>query len=312
MPFPRHTIVLALLPLCLATAISAARAEDPEVAHFGFDPEPGLVLIKSIETFNRQDLKGQGPTTETEIVSDIRLEFEPGEQGTWWVSLLPLRAETRINGIVRENPAQEIAVGHENRLHLDEEGRAIGGDGFEELMKKFERQLDPESFARVRKGTSVGGMRQGEMGEWNRPFEGLRGEDIAVGEVWSVLAEMQMQNGPVPLSGSLEFQGWTELDGYRALKTVYRYDADGAAYAAVEEKAKNTLNLRPEGRERYNRHNLVIEGETTWLLVPERGLVLYEKHEQTMQVPLSATPGAPRAELLQSHTFRYEPSTDES
>jgi hypothetical protein len=296
----RLVLLVALLLPCMAVS-----AEDPETVHFGFAVEDGETWLKTMETKSVRDLKGRAPVSETEVHSDVRMTFERGTQGTTSVVLEALTAETKLNGLVQANPAQSLALGHRTRLHLDASGKAIAGDGFDKLMRRFERDLDPESFAAVRRQLTAEAMKQGEMGEWNRPLQGLRGEEVRVGDVWLVLSEEHLQGSYVALSGTLSFEGWTELDGIRILRVVLRYDSQGAIYAAAESTAVRTLNLRPAERQQYSRHNLVLEAETTWLISPERGLPLYETHLKTMKVPLSAEPGADKGVMEESHTYRY-------
>lgn len=306
MSFRRRAPHLVLTVFLLGVLAPLGRAEEPELVRFGFEPEDGLVLIKTMDTYTKQDFKGRGPVRENTIHSKVRMELDRGEHGSWSILIDPLEATTEVNGAPAENPAQKVWVTQPRRIHLDESGRAVAGDGFEELMRKFERELPPPTYARVRQSVSAESMRNVELALWNRPFEGLRGEEVQVGDVWLVLSETTMQGDFIPLSGTLTFEGWTELDGVRALRIVHRFDAAGETYAAAEDSASRSLNLRPEDRRDYTRHNLMIEGSTTWLLAPERGIPLYETHEEVMRVPLSPEPGAERGEIIQNYTYRYQ------
>lgn len=302
----RRVFPSSLLLLLWAVLIPAAEAEEPEVVEFGFAPQDGLVLVKTMDSYTKQDFKGRGPVHENLVHSKVRMELDRGEHGSWTVLIDPLEATTEVNGAPAENPAQKIWVTQPRRIHLDESGRAVAGDGFQELMRKFERELAPAVYARVRQNVSAESMKDIELRLWNRPFEGLRGEEVRMGDTWLVLSETTMQGDFIPLSGTLTFEGWTELDGRRALRVVHRFDAAGQLYAAAEDSASRTLNLRPEDRQSYTRHNLLIEGSTTWLLMPEKGLPLYETHEQVIRVPMSPEPGAERGEMVQNYTYRYE------
>jgi hypothetical protein len=305
--WPRAVALGAGLLLGLGVPARAQTPAGGEKVHFGFHVDDGEVWTKSIEAHNSRDYKGRAPSSETEVDSEVRLTFEKGTQGTVTVLIVPLSATTTVDGVVQANPAQQIAVGHEIRLDLDAQGKAVAGSGFTDLMQRFEKELDPETFGLVRQQMSVEGMKQGEIAEWNRPLNGLRGSDVRVGETWTVLSDKLVRRDYVPLSGSLTFKGWTELDGIRALTVEMKYDSTGEEYAAAESVATNELNFRPEDRGPYNRHNLILHGKTTWLISPERGLPLYETHEEVMLIPFSMKDPSERAEVRESHAYRFRP-----
>ncbi len=281
-----------------------------ERVRFGFRVEDGETWRKTSESNTYRDFKDRAPVSEIDVTSEVRLSFEVGTQGTATLILETLSAQTKLNGEVRDNPAQQLVVGKKTRLHLDKSGKAVAGDGFMELMRQFERDLDAETFSRVRGQISAKGMKQGEISRWNRPFDGLRGKEVEIGDTWLVLSERQLQGTVVALSGTLSFEGWTELDGFRALRVVYRFDTTGEEAKGMDSKSSPTLNLRPPDRKEYTPHNLVLEGETTWLLLPDRGLPLYETSVETMQVPFSADPTAEKGLVRQTQRFRLRPEPE--
>lgn len=292
--------MVALLP-----GAGVARGEEAPPSRFriGFAPVEGEVWIKSVTDERLRDMRGVAPDNEQITRTTTEQVYHRRDDGHWEVTETVRDAHMQINGADVDNPALKVAVGHPLHVRFDEEGRAVAVAGFDALMERYERELPPEFFARLRSRMSPESMERRELESWNAPFEGVRGETVELGERWGVLDETVFQGNPVPLRGVLHFEAWTEIDGVAGVKMVLDYDIHGEAYQRWEGEMARVISRRPEGRQ-YGPSNLELSGQTTWVIDPQRGQVLYEVHEQTTQVPLGDIDG-PKAKLVERHTWRY-------
>jgi hypothetical protein len=291
--------------LLLATTAWAQESEEP--ATFRFAPVDGEVWVKEIDATQVRDMGSVAPRQETRTKTSIELRYEQVPDG-WVVHQMPLEAEMELNGQPMPNPGLQQTVGHEIRVQLDEEGNPVEVEGFQELMRRFEANVDPQTYAKMRQQMNAESMAVGEMRQWSELLQDIRGETVQPGETWNVLDQTTiMGGGVVGLAGYLKFDGWTELNGIRGFKTTYRYDSNGELMESVEGQATRTVSRRASD-EPMARSNIELQGSLIRVIVPETGQLLYEVKEEWYEVPLKAMDG-PKMRVESHHTYRFEKSS---
>lgn len=299
----RKTLWVVLV-LLLAGGVQAQESDEP--ATFSFAPVDGSIWIKEIDATQVRDMADVAPLQETRTRTSIELRYEQVPEG-WLVHQMPLEATIEQNGQPVPNPGLEQTVGHEIRVRLDDGGKATEAEGFSELMRRFEANVDPKTYAQMRQQMSAESMAVGEMRQWNSLLQHIRGETIAPGDVWNVLDQTTIVGGGVVgLAGYLQFDGWTELDGIRGFKMTYHYDSNGDLMKSVEGLANRTVSRRASN-EPMSMSNVELVGSVIRVIVPETGQLLYEVKEEWYEVPLQSMDG-PKMRMETRHTYRIRKS----
>ena len=299
---PRSCVVPLVIGLALS-ASSASGEDRPRDFRFQFEPTAGRVWTKTVLDEQENDFGGVAEGRHQITESRFRQHYEQKDDGGWQLVQVTRDIEMTINGNEVRNPIFDVIIGHEIRLDLDEQGRAVDHDGFSQLMRRYEREIDPDLFARIRQNMSVESMGQGEMLKRNRVLEFVAGREASLGEVWSVEEPLRFQGSVSRVTGTLRFEDWTEIDGQAGVKMVYRYDNTGDARGAAGDEVAREISLLEEG-EQIDPNNLVIRGQYTWVMDPRTSQPLYEVQEQTIEIPLGAMDG-PRGEIRNAHTWRW-------
>ncbi len=309
-PPPRATRGLALAALAILATFSASIAAAEEV-QIRFRPVEGDVWNRDMENVLIQDYADLAPRREQTTLSNVSFTYQPGEAGAWTVLQMPLMASMLMDGAPIDNPVLDQTVGTELLVALDASGKATSVDGFGRLIRKLEDNLDRDTYAQVQQQLSAEKMEFGELQSWNRFRTEFLGATVNVGDKWHVEDEAYL-NGPgwVDLVGVVSFDGWTELDGRRALKIIYQFDEAGRAVAALgRTEFDHKLHVRREASANPP-HNAVVNGTWTWVIDPETGYVLFEKKDQVHELPLDAS-GSKRGVIESRYTYRYRPADAE-
>lgn len=309
---PRPFLLAVPALMAALSAPASVRADQPTSFTFGFDPDPTVVWTKTLSDDQLNDFLGFVPGSHQVTESELTQRYARDDDGNWEVVQHVRRIEMEIDGRRAENPMVNVILGHEIRIQLDEQGRATGATGFRELMRRYERELDPNTYARVRQAMNAESLANGEMAKRNQLMGIVAGRSASIGEHWGVLDRVSVQGGWSPVSGVVHIESWTEIDGQAGVKIVYRYDGSGELYEAASAKITQVMSLRPEDWVAA-KNNLGVTGEYTWVVDPMSGQPLYEVFEQVITVPVGKDLEGPRGEMRSAHTWRWtktEPSAD--
>jgi hypothetical protein len=284
---------------------AGAETQTPEQIRFAFAPRDGAKWMQIGEDERIKDFSGQAPTHVQLTHSEVELRYEAQEDGSWIVHKIPRRAEMEINGSAVNNPALDLTIGHQLKVVLDAEGRAQDAEGFREFLRIVERELDPAAYARYRQSTTLAGMVDAEIGQWNETLADLRDQSFEIGQVFVILSETEFQGSQVPITTVVRVEGWSEMEGHRGVKIVWTYDASGAVVDELTDPVAWTDDRRPSDRE-YPANNLQLRGDVTQVIEPQTGQPLYYRKEEVIELPLGQL-GGPTARIETRTRYSYRP-----
>lgn len=310
---PARVLPLSLLTaLCLASIAPRAAAEQPESFTFAFAPDTTVTWSKKLSDEQLTDFKAANPIRHQITESELHQRYARDEEGQWEMLQRVRSIEMSINGDRVENPMVDVILGHEIRLQLDEQGSAVGATGFRELMRRYERELDPAIYARVRQSMSAESLALGEVTKRNQSLAVVAGRSAKLGEKWGLVDRVNVQGTWSPVRGVVHFESWTDIDGMPGVKIVYRYDAAGRQYDAASDELTEVISMRPEDWD-ATPNNLGVSGQYVWVIDPATGQPLYENFEQLVTIPISSDLEGERGEIRSAHTWRWskvEPTAD--
>lgn len=296
---------LALTVLSLALAAGSSSGETrPQKVTFGFAPDPAVQWKKVMFDEQRTDFRGVVEDHHQITESELQQHYEKDEEGAWQLVQNVRSVEMEINGNAVVNPMLEVLTGHEIRLDLDDKGLATGHEGFRELMRRYERELDPATYTRVRQQMSAQSMGLGEIAKRNQGLGIVAGKTVTIGEKWGVLDRVAVQGSWTAVTGVAHFESWTDVGGIAGVKLVYRYDSSGGVYGGAESELTQVVSLRPDDYV-VQPNNLEVSGEYTWVIDPVSGQPLYEVYEQLVTVPVGNDLFGQRGEIHSAHTWRW-------
>lgn len=308
-----RVLALSLLTaVCLVSIAPLAAAQQPETFTFGFAPDSTVTWSKTVADEQLTDFKAATPIRHQITESGLHQRYVRDTDGQWELLQWVRSIEMSINGERVENPMIEVILGHEIRLQLDAQGRATDATGFRQLMRRYERELDPATYSRVRQAMDAESLALGEVSKRNRSMSIVAGRSATLGEKWGLIDRVDVQGNWSPISGVVHFESWTEVDGMPGVKVVYRYDAAGRQYDAASAEFSEVISLRPEDWD-ATPNNLGVSGKYVWVIDPVSGQLLYESFEQLVTVPIGSNLEGGRGEIRSSHTWRWskvEPTAD--
>ncbi|HKK70853.1 MAG TPA: hypothetical protein VKA86_06525 [Candidatus Krumholzibacteria bacterium] len=286
-------------------AASPARAGDQTFV-IDFSPTDGAVWHKSTYDRRLRDYGTMAPISEqvTEIEAVQRYESQP--DGSWHVVQTVESVEMRMNEEPMNNPMLPILQTQPIEIVLNSGGQAVDALGFRELMRRYERELDPQLLQRAREQMSARSMAEGEIEKWNGALEGLRGLELTVGEKIGVLDVADMQGQPLKTEGVLTVGEWTELDGEPGVTVTYEFDALGEVFAAHEDEITRTISRRGDDPIQERNHQLDMRGKIVTVVQPSTGQLLFQSVEQTTLVPV-AQPELDHARIETEIRNRWRP-----
>ncbi len=266
--------------------VDEARA-DTESFVLEFAPTDGAVWHKSTYDRRLRDFGTVAPISEqvTEIEAEQRYESRP--DGSWTVVQTVLSVDMRMNDEPMNNPMLPILETQPIELVVDAGGEAVDALGFRELMRRYERELDPEILQRAREQMSARSMARGEIEKWNGALEGLRGLELTVGEKIGVLGKADWQGQPLKTTGILTVGEWTEIGGEPGVTLTYEFDAHGEVFAEHEDEITRTISRRGDQPIQERNHRLDMRGTIVTVVQPSTGQLLFQSIEQTTLVPVA-------------------------
>lgn len=284
---PVRRAASALL-LLLVLALSAPAAAESFVIEFS--PEDGARW--EMTTVDRRDQKLAGLAPDNEQVTEIRTlqRYEAQNDGSWHVIQDVQQIEMTINDEVADNPMLPIVMSQDIRLLLNAGGIAYDAEGFRTLMRRYERDLDPEMYKRVRQTMKIANLVSGEVSKWNRTLKGLHGLELETGDRLGVLGSTDFRGAVVEVSGVIDVGERVEVDGKEGVRLDYRYDNTGEILAAAGE-VRHTVDRRNEEEITSLQMRVAILGEVEFVVIPETGQLLSEHLIESASVPITQSPG---------------------
>ena len=308
-PTPRATRGTVMIGLLVAAVVvvAATRPAVAEEVRIRFQPVDGDVWTREMENVMIQELADLAPRREQTTLSTVKYTYQQEDDGAWTVLQEPLAASMLIDGAPIENEVLDQTVGVQLEVQLDANGRATSVDGFGRLIRKLEDNLDRATYTRVQQQLSAESMESGELQTWNRLRTEFLGATVDVGDRWHVEDEIYVTGpGWIDVVGTISFDGWTELDGRRALKIVYEYDEAGRAVAALGRTEFDHKLVLRRSDQANQQHNTVLNGTVTWVIDPETGYLLFEKKDQVHELPLDPT-GEKKGMVENRYVYRFRP-----
>jgi hypothetical protein len=301
---PLLLTAIALLGTTLGPADEARAGSETFVLEFA--PTDGAVWHKS--TFDRRlrDYGTVAPISEqvTEIEAEQRYESRP--DGSWAVVQTVESVDMRMNDEPMNNPMLPILQTQPIELVVNSGGKAVDALGFRELMRRYERELDPQILQRAREQMSARSMARGEIDKWNGALDGLRGLELTVGEKIGVMGKADWQGNPLKTTGIITVGEWTEIDGEPGVTLTYEYDAHGEVFAEHEDEITRTISRRGDEPIEERNHRLDMRGTIVTVVRPSTGQLLYQSIEETTLVPV-AQPDLDHVRLETEVRHRWRP-----
>ena len=280
---------LALVTCALVVAfVAPARAESFVIE---FAPDDGEAWTKSTVDRRSQNYGPTAPTREqvTTVETDQRYASQP--DGSWIVAQSLGRITMTMNGKPVDNPMLPILRTQEIELVVNGGGIATDALGFRSLMRRYERELPPETYQNIRQQMKIDNLVLGELIKWNRALDGLHGRELETGQTLAVNdARTEFHGSVIPVTGVVEIGDWTELGGFRGVSIVYRYDNTGAILAGAGETDGEVVRST-EKEPSELRGRVELEGQIEFVVVPSSGQLLSEHLMETARAVFPQSPG---------------------
>ncbi|HKI83451.1 MAG TPA: hypothetical protein VKA63_03860 [Candidatus Krumholzibacteria bacterium] len=270
---PSLLLLLGLtVPLPVHADTVAAPADSGSV-HFHFAPKDGEVWVEDLVDTRISDPGGDlAVRTEQTTESDTLLFDRQGEG--WRITRVMGPASSVINDHPFDNPILKLSRGARVELSCDARGRATSVKGYRRLVRKLERSLSPDVWAKYQSTFSLEGARDNEIRRWNLRRAGLIGSEVKDGENWNYQSLFPTPMGYLELRGTMHFGGCIDYEGRRAYKIQLNF-ASGSNVPTSKD-ATRELDLRPAEYTASNSDISELKGSTARIIDPLTGHVLYE------------------------------------
>jgi len=298
---------LAVFVLILSLVLPAAPSvsEEGEQLRFTFAPADGEHWVEVMEDTREYDYSGDYPSAKQETTQTDELIFQHTEDGGYLLTRVLGPASMRLNGAAYENTILDSSEGSRLELTLDGNGRAIGVQGYRSLMRKLERSLNPEEWAKLQNTYSVAQAERSELARWNDRLAGLVGAEMTDGNKLGYMDQYPTGAGNVLIHGTLSFEGYTEISGQRGY--MVRYEFGSGEKAPSLEGLEPVLDFRDRRAGEAAAVDFEFEGTRVRVFVPESGLLIYENTEVHWLQP--GTHGVPDIETSLQTVYRLKPAS---
>jgi hypothetical protein len=296
-----------LLALAALLASVAAEADAPST-RFSFAPRDGEVWIEKLVDIRTTDPGGDAALQKEHTTEVDTLLFAKQGEG-WRVTRIMGPARMEVSGQPFDNPILKISRGTHIELSCDENGVAHEVRGFRLLLRKLERSLSPEVWAKYQSSVTLQGVQRTEMRRWNLRRGGLIGAEAQDGEIWNFQSFFPSSMGYLDVRGTIRFGGMIDFEGRRGYKLFLDF-ATGSKDLTSKDATKE-VDLRPAGYTSSNSNEYGLEGSTVRVIDPTTGHMLYENTKVSWKVPEMRGGEKMVGKTLQM-TYRLEPLSQSS
>lgn len=296
-----------LLALAALLASVPAKADTPST-RFSFAPRDGEVWIEKLLDIRTTDPGGDAAVQTEETTETDTLLFAKQEKG-WRVTRIMGPARMELSGQPFDNPILKISRGTHIELSCDENGVANQVSGFRLLLRKLERSLSPEVWARYQNSVTLKGVERTEIRRWNLRRGGLIGEEAKDGEIWNFQSFFPSSMGYLEVRGTIRFGGMIDFEGRRGYKLFLDF-ATGSKDLTSKDATKE-VDLRPAGYTSSNSDEYGLQGSTVRVIDPTTGHMLYENTKVSWKEPEMRGAEKMVGKTLQM-TYRLEPVSQSS
>lgn len=283
----RRSVVALFAALSVALTALPAAAESFEIE---FAPTEGETWTMTTVDRRSQDYAGEAQSVEQITHITLQQTYEGQPDGSWEVLQEVRSIDMSMNGEDQQTPMFAIIQSQPIRLILNSGGEATDAVGFRSLMRRYERELDPETYQNVRRQMKIANLIKGELIKWNRSLEGMHGLELEPGDRVGVKSMTEIQGNMVDVQGVIEVGEWTEVNGLRGVELTFRYDNSGEILAGAGDVRHTVERFADEEADELNLAVRIL-GSVESVVVPSTGQVLSEHTKETVFIPMPQRPG---------------------